>query len=553
MGNGSEGLRMVSKRISSVISIATLVIAIVSSTSPVVRTAEAEVLYAAGDKVDFIIHISVDGLRSDAVTHLGPENLPNFFKMRVIGAFTDNARTDYDYTNTLPNHACQLTGRPVLGTDGHGVSFNDDPGTTFEYVNGQYISGVFDVAHDHGLRTAMYASKPKFDFFDRSWNDENGTPDLIGKDNGRDKIETYINNFNTGALVDSFVTHLNISPHEYTFIHLVDPDAVGHDYGWGSVEYYDAVMKMDTLLGRIFDAVEVDERFAGRTAILVTADHGGNGTSHLDPAVPENYTIPYYVTAPGVSAGADLYWFNPASRLDPGTGRPDYSASPQPIRNGGVANLALDLLSLGAIPGSVINSGQDLEVTLIGGSAALPTVELTNPLDGEAFDGPATITIAAAASAVNGTVSKVEFFADYAKIGEDTTVPYSITWAGMLPGEYVITARAVTAASSSTSSVGISVITVTPAQGDIGLGDIIIYPNPFRRSATIRFSLREYGTAELLVFDVLGRRVTSAIAGSWGAGAHIAVLDASGMSPGCHFYHARLGKATRTGKFMVLK
>jgi hypothetical protein len=544
---------MVSKRISSVISISILIIAIISSTSPVVRTAEAEALYAAGDKVNFVIHISVDGLRSDAVTHLGPENLPNFFKMRVLGAFTDNARTDYNYTNTLPNHACQLTGRHVLGTDGHGVSFNDDPGTTFEYVNGQYISGVFDVAHDHGLRTAMYASKPKFDFFDRSWNEENGAPDVTGEDHGRDKIDTYINNSNTGVLVDSFVTHLNLSPHEYTFIHLVDPDATGHDYGWESVEYYDVVMKMDTLLGRIFDAVEVDERFAGTTAILVTTDHGGKGTSHHDPTVPENYTIPYYVTAPAVSAGADLYWFNPVSRLDPGTGRPNYFASPQPIRNGGVTNLALDLLSLGAIPGSIINSGQDLEVTLHGGSATLPKVELTNPLDGDVFDAPATITITATASAVKGTVSKVEFFANYAKIGEDTTAPYSLTWASVLPGEYVITARAVTAASSSTSSIGINVITVTTAQGDIGLSDIIIYPNPFRRSATIRFSLREYGTVELLVFDVLGRRITSAINGSWGAGAHITVLDASGMSPGCYFYHAKLGKATRTGKFMVLR
>ncbi len=207
----------------------------------------------------------------------------------------------------------------------------------------------------------------------------------------------------------------------------------------------------------------------------MTADHGGTGISHSDPALPENYTIPFYVTAPGAPAGTDLYWLNPVNRLDPGTGRPDYAAAPQPVRNGGVTNLALDLLSLGAIPGSSVNGVQDLDATKSGGSAALPTVELTSPSDGEAFDAPTTISIKAAASAVAGTVSKVEFFADYAKIGEDTSAPYNFSWTGVLPGEYVITARAVTdLGAASTSSVCISVISATPALGDMGLGDIII-------------------------------------------------------------------------------
>jgi len=100
--------------------------------------------------------------------------------------------------------------------------------------------------------------------------------------------------------------------------------------------------------------------------------------------------VPFYVWGPGVMVGADLYALNPASRLNPGTGRPNYSASPQPIRNGEAANVALKLLGLGPVPGSTIDTNQGLALTIpspgdfrvifIGTNAALAFTTVSNAL-----------------------------------------------------------------------------------------------------------------------------------------------------------------------------
>src|SRR4051812_13183046 len=93
-------------------------------------------------------------------------------------------------------------------------------------------------------------------------------------------------------------------------------------------------------------------------------------------------------------------------------------------------------------------------------SNSLPSVTLTQPADGATFAAPATVNLAAAASDVDGTVSRVEFFNGSTKLGEDATAPYSFTWSGVPAGNYTLTPRAADALAATTTSAA-STITVT--------------------------------------------------------------------------------------------
>ncbi len=327
------------------------------------------------DSVRYVIHISVDGLRPDAITRQAPEARPGFTRLRLEGASTYNARTDVDVRKTLPNHSAQLTGRGVFGDDGHQWIVNVDPapGATLHSNKGSYIASVFDVAHDAGLRTGAWVSKSKFSLFDVSYNEQNGAPDETGEDNGRDKIDQFVYNPDTALLTDAMLGDLRDQPYRYAFIHLRDPDASGHINGWSvraGSRYLRAVRRVDAQIVKIIDFVESDARYAGRTAIIVTADHGGDGRTHA-PEKVLNYTIPFFVWGPGVPA-TDLYSLNAGIRANPGTENIGYDAVIQPIRNGEAANLALQLLGLDPVPGSFINRAAPLRLGVENGRAIAP-------------------------------------------------------------------------------------------------------------------------------------------------------------------------------------
>ena len=329
--------------------------------------ATAGTLRAAPAPADYVIQISVDGLSAllfQPQLVATPERYPNFDRLRREGSSTFNARCDYFESVTLPNHVSMITGRPVLQPAGqaptvhHGCTFNYSvPGWTIHNQgnpNLSYIASVFDVVHDHGLTTALYAGKSKLAILGTSYDAVNGAVDEVGDDNGRNKVDIMlVTEADSVALLDDMVERLSNAPPHYTFLHLGEPDAAGHAYGWGSDAWFQSLAAVDCHIGRLLNAITASATLSNHTVIILTADHGGSPDwGHGLPYEPLDYTIPFFVWGPGWTAGADLYDLLSSNRGDPGVSYVDYNAIPQPLHNGDAPNLALSVLGLPAIPGS---------------------------------------------------------------------------------------------------------------------------------------------------------------------------------------------------------
>jgi len=304
----------------------------------------------AGSEVTRVVVISVDGLTPRAITKLGKANAPTFHRLVAEGATTLNARSEVEMTLTLPNHTGMVTSRRVeRSRGGHGVTWNDERlrPRTVQTAAGQQVGSVFSALRSAGLGSALFAAKPKFTLFKRSWPDA---------------IDQLVINADNDILVAAARHDLETRWRALTFLHISLPDVAGHAHGWMSPAYRTAVRQSDRLVGSVLDTVTKTPGSPEHTVVILTADHGGYGPGHSDPRRYGNYRIPFLVWGAGVPAGVDLYDLNPTSYADPGRERVGYDEVLQPVRNGDVGNLVLDLLGLPPIPHSELDHDQDLEV-----------------------------------------------------------------------------------------------------------------------------------------------------------------------------------------------
>ncbi|MCK6538823.1 MAG: alkaline phosphatase family protein [Anaerolineales bacterium] len=220
-----------------------------------------------------VLILSIDGLRPDAIS-LAP--MPNLLDLMQTSAYTLAAQTVYPSV-TLISHASMLGG---VCPSKHGITWND-----YLPANG-YANGtdLFDLAHANGLQTVMYVGKDKL----RQLT-EPSSLDTFVYVNDRDLVVTQ-------RLLDDFPQDFGL-----LFVHFPLVDGMGHVYGWLSWQQLSVIRRADEALGLIL--AELDARnLREETLLIVTSDHGGHDTTH-GSSLPEDMTIPWVVSGPGVQPG----------------------------------------------------------------------------------------------------------------------------------------------------------------------------------------------------------------------------------------------------------
>ena len=96
--------------------------------------------------------------------------------------------------------------------------------------------------------------------------------------------------------------------------------------------------------------------------------------------------------------------------------------------------------------------------TITVAASAAPTVSLTNPGSGSSYTIGSSLTLTAAASDSDGTITQVSFYVNGALLSTDTTAPYtSSIWTPASSGNYTLTAQATDNSGNVTTSTAVTV------------------------------------------------------------------------------------------------
>ncbi len=112
-----------------------------------------------------------------------------------------------------------------------------------------------------------------------------------------------------------------------------------------------------------------------------------------------------------------------------------------------------------------VESAYSAEISLViplSGTNPPPVVTLTAPVNGANYAAPATLNLAAAVTANNHTITKVQFYNGSTLLGEVATAPYEFAWNGVAVGSYTLTARTVFDSTNTVDSAPVSV-SVSPS------------------------------------------------------------------------------------------
>jgi hypothetical protein len=103
------------------------------------------------------------------------------------------------------------------------------------------------------------------------------------------------------------------------------------------------------------------------------------------------------------------------------------------------------------------SSNDEVKIIVSESGNSNPSITINSPSDGASFAEGTTIDITTLASDLDGSVTKVEFYQGNTKIGEDTSNPFTFSWANAAVGTYQLTAKATDDTGGTTTSQSIEI------------------------------------------------------------------------------------------------
>lgn len=221
-----------------------------------------------------VVVLSLDGARADAMQAAVPARLAS------RGSVSWTAQTTSPSV-TLPSHASMLSG---VGPAVHGVTIND-------WRAGQpYFqrTTVFTEVTRAGGRAAAIVNKAKL---------------LMLTPPGSAAMAQHLEypRFRQADVVEQAARYFVDQRPTLLFVHVADPDYMGHRHGWMGEEYLRVIAAAPALIGRLLRAFE-DAGVARQALLIVTADHGGHGNTHGSNR-PEDMTIPWMALGGAARSG----------------------------------------------------------------------------------------------------------------------------------------------------------------------------------------------------------------------------------------------------------
>lgn len=210
-----------------------------------------------------VLVVSIDGV---APRHVTRTSMPTLTTLARQGASCFQART-VQPPWTLPAHTTMFRG---IDPAQHGI-FDNTPRPLTEHA-----ASFLKAGRSEGRRTAMFVNWAPFD----AVIERDAAEHRFVIDGGYDADEDR-------RVTDAAIATLGEGQHDLALVYLAQPDLAGHDHGWDSQPYIDALAAVDAHLGRLVDALSPD------WSLIVTTDHGGIGDNHADliPEVLETFIV----------------------------------------------------------------------------------------------------------------------------------------------------------------------------------------------------------------------------------------------------------------------